>query len=471
MYTYQDYLEVKGDQKKLAEFVRDVITRHKSSAAYKTALDADEYDAERNVTILAFTRFILAADGTPIIDNVASNVKLTSNFFARLNTQRCVYSLGNGMTFQKKGVAERLGAKADKRVNDAGYFALIHGVSFLYWAYDHIHVFRLTEFAPLWDETNDNLGAGVRFWQIDKDKPLYAVLYTPEGYIEYKGYKNENGSVGGLEPVSDGFLPYRMTVSTTPATTGDVLTAHNYSALPIVPLWGSRLHQSTLVGMRSKIDSYDMVQSGFANDMTDCAQIYWLINNAGGMNETDLAKFRERLLYRHVAQVGEDQSVTPYTQEIPYAARAALLDRLRSQIYEDFGGLDVHTVAAGATNDHIDAAYQPMDENADDFEYQIIDAVQKLLGLLGVSAEDATPQFKRNRISNQYEQVQMVLLEAPYLDDETILTKLPNISSEEVEQIMKKKAAEDIDRFSGGDEREEQEEGDDERGLERNIGN
>lgn len=453
MYTYQDYEAVKGEPARLTGFVRDVITRHKGSAAYKTALDADEYDAERNVTILAFTRFILSADGTPILDNVASNVKLTSNFYARLNVQRCTYSLGNGLTFQKEGVAEKLGADADKRVKDAGYFALIHGVSFLYWAYDHIHVFKLTEFAPLWDEKSDNLGAGVRFWQIDKDKPLYAVLYAPDGYIEYK---SDNGSAGGLEPVSDGFLPYRMTVSTTPATTGDVLTAHNYSGLPIVPLWGSRLHQSTLVGMRSKIDSFDMVQSGFANDMADCAQIYWLINNAGGMNESDLAKFRERLLYRHIAQVGEDQSVTPYTQEIPYNARAALLDRLRSQIYEDFGGLDVHTVAAGATNDHIDAAYQPMDENADDFEYQVIDAVQKLLGLLGVDSKDATPQFKRNRISNQYEQVQMVMLEAQYLDDETILTKLPNISSEEVDQIMKKKAVEDLDRFSGGDKGQEE---------------
>lgn len=448
MYTYQDYIKAKGTEK-LTEFVARVIEEHKASKPYKMALIADEYDAERNVTILQFVRTIFGANGQKLTDETASNMKLTSNYFSRLNVQRCTYSLGNGLTFQDKGVGKKLGANSDKAVKDAGYYALIHGLSFLYWAYDHIHLFKLTEFKPLWDEETSDLGAGIRFWQIANDKPLHAVLYAPDGYIEYT---SEAGNISGLKPKTADAVPYRATVQSTPATTGDVETAHNYSALPIIPLWGSRLHQSTLVGMRSKIDAYDSVQSGFANDAADCAQIYWIVNNAGGMTEKDLASFRERLLYRHIANVNtqDGAKVEPYTQEIPYNAREALLDRIKSQIYEDFGGLDVHTVAAGATNDHIDAAYQPMDENADDFEYQVIDAIQKLLALQGVDADKATPQFKRNRISNQLEQVQMVMMEAQYLDDETILKKLPNVSSEEVDEIMKKKDAENLDRLGGG---------------------
>ena len=452
MYTYQDYLKIKDDRRKLQDFVAKVINEHRSSKAYKTALIADEYDAERNVTILNFVKMLYGAAGQKIMDETASNMKLTSNFFARLNIQRCTYSLGNGLTFQDKEVVKKLGANSDKVVKDAGYYGLIHGLSFLYWSYDHIHMFKLTEFAPLWDETTSDLGAGVRFWQMDTDKPLNAVLYTPEGYIEYE---SEKGDASGLKARSDDFTPYIVTVQTTPAIGGDVETAHNYAGLPIIPMFGSRLHQSTLVGMQSKIDAYDSVQSGFANDMTDCAQIYWIVNNAGGMTEKDLAKFRERLLYRHIASVpnaSDGVEVQAHTQEIPYNARKVLLDQIRNQIYEDFGALDVHAVAAGATNDHIDAAYQPLDENADDFEYQIIDAIQKLLALQGVDADKATPQFKRNRISNQMEQVQMVMMESEYLDDETILKKLPNISSEEVEQIMNKKAAEDMDRL-GGDEK------------------
>lgn len=449
MYTYQDYLKIKDDRSKLQDFVAKVINEHKSSKAYKTALIADEYDAERNVTILNFVKMLYGAAGQKIMDETASNMKLTSNFFARLNIQRCTYSLGNGLTFQDKEVVKKLGANSDKVVKDAGYYGLIHGLSFLYWAYDHIHMFKLTEFAPLWNETTSALCAGVRFWQMDSEKTLHAVLYTPEGYIEYE---SEKGDASGLKARYDDFTPYLVTVQTTPAIGGDVETAHNYAGLPIIPLWGSRLHQSTLVGMRNKIDAFDLIHSGFANDVNDCAQIYWLVSNAGGMSEKDLSQFRERLLFRHIANVphaSDGVEVKPYTQEVPYNSRKVLLDQIRNQIYEDFGALDVHTVAAGATNDHIDAAYQPLDENADDFEYQIIDAIQKLLALQGVDADTATPQFKRNRISNQKEQVEMVMLEAPYLDDETVLNKLPNISSEEVEQIMKKKTAEDLDRMIG----------------------
>ena len=56
--------------------------------------------------------------------------------------------------------------------------------------------------------------------------------------------------------------------------------------------------------------------------------------------------------------------------------------------------------AAAQTATQIDAAYQPLDENADDFEWQIIDFVQQILALMGI--ED-TPVFKRNRITTQME--------------------------------------------------------------------
>jgi len=120
---------------------------------------------------------------------------------------------------------------------------------------------------------------------------------------------------------------------------------------------------------------------------------------------------------------------------------------LKSLIYESFGALDVHTIAAGATNDHIDAAYQPMDEEADDFEFEVIQFVRQILKLIGV---DDMPVFKRNRISNQMEQVQMVVMEAQWLDDETILSKLPNVTVDEVKSILEKKSLEEGARFEDG---------------------
>ena len=200
--------------------------------------------------------------------------------------------------------------------------------------------------------------------------------------------------------------------------------------------------------MRAAIDAYDIVMSGFANNLQECSEIYWILNNADGMDDEELGRFRQNLLYRHIANVDADNGVDikPYTQDVPTTARTEFLKECRAHIYESFGGLDVHTVAAGATNDHIDAAYQPLDDNADDYEYQIIECVQQLLALQGIEGNDAIPTFKRNRISNTREQTEMVMMAANYLDDETLLSKLPFISPDEIEEILKRKDEDDFEK-------------------------
>jgi aspartate carbamoyltransferase regulatory subunit len=162
------------------------------------------------------------------------------------------------------------------------------------------------------------------------------------------------------------------------------------------------------------------------------------------MTDDELAEFRDRLKFQHIAKAEEGQ-VQAYTQEPPYTARKEFLTQMRSEIYEDFGALDVHAIAAGATNDHIDAAYQPLDDNADDFEYFVGDAIEKILELAGIDDE---PQFKRNRISNEKERTDMILEASNYLDEETILKKLPFVAPEEVPDILAKLDEESYSRYT-----------------------
>ena len=449
--TYQDFLE---QQNNIEGFISKAINQHVSSDDYKIAVMADRYDRQLNDTIYNYVRTIYTSTGSEVVDFTAANNKIASNFFNRLNTQRCTYSLGNGVSFSEHkeqriidGVQttvdltkELLGKYFDTDLKNIAYYALIHGVSFGFWNLDRLYVFPLTEFVPLWDEETGVLKAGIRFWQLEKDKPMTAVLYEEDGYTKFAG-KREAGNLALTEPKRG----YKINFRHTEADGDEIVGYDNYGSLPIVPCWGSRLHQSTLVGMQRSIDSFDLIRSGFANDLTDCAQIYWILSNCSGMTEPELARFRDRLKIQHLAVVDTDNSgVTPYSQDIPYNARQTYLDSIRAGIYEDFGGLDVHTVAAGATNDHIDAAYQPLDENADDFEYQIIQFIQQILALMGV--ED-TPVFKRNRISNQMEQVQIVSMEANWLDEETILQKLPNITVDEIPGILARKTNENASRF------------------------
>lgn len=452
MLTYQDFVEA-GDANREG-FVLEAIERHKSGEAYRIARMADAYDRQQNTTINKYVQKMFDLTGSKLVDFTASNNKIASNFFHRLNTQRVMYSLGQGVSFidadevgEEDATKAMLGMHFDHDLRCLAYDALIHGVCFGFWNLDRLFVFPLTEFCPLWDEYDGTLKAGIRFWRIDQSRPMQAVLYEADGYTRYQSRQDANGSTAERLEVVDEKRPYIEKTSYTPADgVEQVIGGENYSALPVVPMWGSKLHQSTLVGMRQAIDSYDLIRSGFANDLTDCAQIYWLVSNAGGMGDADLQKFLDRLKINHVALVDSDDggNAQAYTQEIPYAARKEYLQMIRDGIYEDFGALDVHTVAAGATNDHIDAAYQPMDEEASDFEYQVSEFVQQLLGLMGV--EDA-PVFKRTRISNQKEQVDMVVAEAQWLDRETVLRKLPNIAPSEVQAVLDRLDAEDEERM------------------------
>lgn len=431
-------------------FVKECIERHRRSEMYRNAASADAYFRQRNETIARFTQRLFTTGGDELNDFTASNLRLASNIFRRLNVQRCMYSLGKGVSFV--GVGEsgedetkaKLGDRFDDDAKQIGINALIHGISFPFWNLDHIDVFSATEFAPIWDETTGALMAGIRFWRLDPFHALNAVLYEQDGYTAFCATSPEGGELS----VSEGKRAYKATYAEVPADGLKLaVDEENYSRLPIIPVWGSDQHQSTLVGLRESIDAYDLIKSGLANDVQDCAEVYWIVENCGGMSDADLARFRDRLRLTHIANAdtSDDGAVKPYTQEIPYAARKATLEALKADMYEDFGALDVHTVAAGATNDHIDAAYQPMDEEADEFERHMREGIMDILALQGI--ED-TPIFTRNRVSNVKEQVEVVLSEAEYLDDETVLRKLPNVTPDEVAEILKRKEDDEAERLA-----------------------
>ena len=454
MYTYQDFEACpEADRPK---FLLSVIAAHQSSETYKEAVLADEYDAQRNRTVIEFTRQVFSTSGVKVDDPTASDYRICSNFFHRLCTQRVMYSLGNGISFvqpREDGgsgavdeVKEMLGGEAlDFTMLQAGLHAVEHGITFLLWDLDRLVEFPVTEFAPLWDEVDGRLRAGVRWWRIDDSRPMTVVLYEEQGVTRFRTTKDN-----ALERLGER-RAYVTEIASTPAGGDEVVGERNYGPLPVVPMYGNRLAQSALVGMREAIDSYDLIRSGFADDLQDCAEIWWTVGNAGGMTDKDLARFRDRLKYLRIASVDTDagQVAEPYTQEVPYAARQAYLTTIRSEIYESFGALDVHAVAAGATNDHIDAAYQPLDENAADFEHWVAEALRQVLRLQGV---DDSPVFKRNRISNQKEQVDMVVEEAQWLDHATVLRKLPNVTPEEAAAVLAATEAEEMGRFglSGG---------------------
>lgn len=454
--TYQDFEQHEQDR---AKWLGQAIAQYMRTDEYKIAQDADLYEKQQNPTINNYVRKIYDITGVASVDFTNPNNRIASGFFHRLNTQRVSYSLGNGVSFAGKTVERKadqtthihdatkdeLGNDFDDILYKTGLNALEHGVCYCFYNDGEYYVFPMTEFMPLKDEVTGKIRAGARFWSLEwRRRPIIVDLYEEDGYSRYMTAKGKYG-LGALELVQEK-RPYKETVQISEADGEEVIGGENYTSLPIAVMYGNKHKQSTLIGMRANIDAYDMIHSGYANDLSECAQMYWIINNAAGMDDNEVAKLRDRMLLQHIIVADETNStITPYSQEVPYNSREACLNRIKNSIYRDFGGLDVESISAQAvTATQIRAAYQAMDEEADDFEYQCNEFIQQILALKGI--EDY-PVFDRNRVTNEKEEVEMIMLAANYLDDETIVKKLPFITVDEVDGILARKDKSDMNAF------------------------
>lgn len=445
MRTYQDFLEVaeKSDRDRM-EFVMAAINDHKNSDLYQQAKIAREYDEHRNVTIITVQKLLYTLSGKAIPDNYSANYKLRSAFFPVFMRQETQYLLSNGVILKNAENKKRLGKKFDNQLQDLARSALVGGVAYGFWNLDHLEVFTALEFVPLLDEENGSLRAGIRFWQVAANKPLRATLYEPDGFTQFIRRSGKEMEI---------LAPKRGYISVEASSEVDgteILEYQNYPGFPIIPMYGNRARQSELVGQREAIDCYDLIKSGFADTVDDASIIYWTISNAGGMDEIDMARFKETMRRIGVGLVDDDGAkAEAHTLTIPVEAREALLSRLSDDLYRDFQMLDTTKIQGGQkTATEITAAYQQMDNKVDEFEYCVGDFLYQLFALIGIDDE---PTFTRSKIVNQLEQTQMVLLAAGYLDDETILSKLPWLTQEEIANILKRKSAEELDRYSTKD--------------------
>ena len=444
--TYNDLLEVGEVERDRMDFVLATINDHKGSAEYKLAVDAELYYAHQNPTIMNFQKFVYNQFGKAVPDIWSANNKIASNWHNYFTTQAVSYLLGNGITFKEESNKEKLGDKFDRIVEKAATHAKNAGVAFGFWNLDHLEVFSLNEFAPLYDEEDGGLKAGVRFWQIDDNKPLRATLYELDGYTDYVKRKDKD-----IEVLHDK-RAYKEIVSTSEVEGEVILDGENYPGFPIVPLWNVN-KQSDLVGNRGTIDAYDLMISGLVNNVSDGEFIYWILKNCGGMDAVDDARFIEQLKLTHVAHADGDDGaeVEGHNVSVEFQATAEALDRLERQLFKDYMGLKVEDISAGATNDQIQSAYEPLNQKTDQFEYCVNDFIMGILELAGIEDE---PTYTRSQMSNRAETLDMVLQSAVYLDEEYVTKKILTLlgDADELEEVMKRKVEMELSRFANNTE-------------------
>lgn len=447
LLTYQDLLDCGQNERRRMDFIHSAVNQNKSSDLYKIAVDAQLYYQGENPTINRYEKILYDMQGKAHRDMYTANHKISSSFFRFTVDQENSYLLGNGVTFSNKTDKGKLGKDFDTQVSKAAEYSVIGGVSFGFWNIDHVEIFKITEFVPLYDEENGALAAGIRFWQIDSEKPLRCTLYEPDGFTEYIQRKGEN-----LEILKEK-RAYVVHVTSAKLGGEKIYEGQNYPSFPIVPLKNNANCRSELCGKRNTIDALDLVRSGMVNNVDEGSIIYWALTNCGGMDYADAEKFLYTVKTSHIAFMdnsNDGSRAEPHTVEMPVASTQTAIDMLTKALYEDFQAFDVSAVTAGnQTATAIKASYVPLDLKTDKFEGQVTEFI---LGILELAGIDDDPTYTRNQIINKQEEIQSVLMCAPYVTQEYLTRKLLTIlgDADMVEEMLKQLDAEDLDRYNQG---------------------
>lgn len=456
MKTYQDLIAAKTEEARQA-FMLDAISQHQSSALYKVSERANQYYRHLNPTIMRAQKIVYDMLGKAQVDSYAKNNKVPCRFYFYFITQEVQYLLGNGVSFTEDSTKERLGGPSfDIALQDLATKALNAGQAFGFWNYDHLEVFPVSPcgdepaFIPLYDEENGALRSGIRYWQIDRTKPMRMTLYEEDGFTEYI---REDSTTRILQEKRS----YIQTELTSEATGETVIyDGQNYPSFPIIPLFNTN-KQSELIGGQETLDAYDLIVSQLVNNVDEGNLIYWVLKNYGGMDDIDDAKFLQQLRTAHVAHVdgGNASDVSVQTVEAPTNANETAIERLRNQLFDDFMALDTKVIASGATTaTQIKAAYEPLNAKCNLFEGCVSSFILGLLKLLGI--EDA-PTYTRAILINKAEEIQNIIMASQYLSDEYVTSKILEVNGDidKLADVQEQKAAGEIARFGLEEQQEE----------------
>lgn len=440
MRTYQDLLAVGKNEKNRMDFIQKVINEHKLSAKVRTATTASDYFSGLNTTIMAYNKFVYNLFGQKVADLWSPNHKISCHYYRYMIIQEVLYLLGNGVSFADSDTKTRLGKDFDRKVVKASIDALNCGEAYGFWNNDHVEIFPLYDsvsksyFAPLKDEENGFVRAGVRSWQLDDNKPLRCTLYEEDGYTDYIQYSGEEMQVMNEKRA------YIQVVERSDATGVQISDGGNYPGFPIVPLYNVG-QKSELEGNQEAIDALDLMMSTLVNNIDNAEVIYWIIKNAGGMDDIDDQRFVERLKTLHVVHTEGEEEVDAHTVNVPFEASETAINRLRSTIFDNFMALDVKSISGGAvTATEIQAAYEPLNSKTDLFELQVTDFINGILSIAGI---DDFPTYNRSVIVNKTEEIQNIAQAAMYLSEDYVTKKIMTIlgDADAIEDVLKQKDA------------------------------
>lgn len=241
-----------------------------------------------------------------------------------------------------------------------------------------LQVFESENCVPFFDDESGQLCALYRFWKI-KDmfgkEYIYAEEYNEEGIFKYC----KNGDK--LEQIDKDYYYSRILSD----IEGEREEAINLGRVPIVILDNNDKALSDLKPTtRAKIDSIDIVNSGFANNIEDFSDAYWTIK--AGSGEIDNDQFEDFIAAvnrtKKIIAQGEGADAEPHQFEIPTTARKTFVDDRKRELIEETGVIDTASMTGSSlTTTAIQAATMKLRQRVSDFEWQVYQAAKQIIAI------------------------------------------------------------------------------------------
>lgn len=406
----------------------DLITERMGGETYEYFKYGQDYYVGRNTYIMDRKKKVFLESIGVTENPFGANHKLPSGHFKKIVVQKNMYLLGNGVLFSEEGQTEALNeyfkTSFDEFIIDSGLEASKKSEA---WAFAYMSdgslkftLIPAEQLTPVYDEF-DNLILMIR--RFDEGKTKVMLEIDKDGTKRYE--MSENATRYRLV-AEYGHYSQQMAFDGEPV--GEEMQ-FSFGQIPYFPLYNNREHTSDLYPIKQLIDTYDIINSDFANNIDDMQDAFFTLKGYAG-DTKNLAEFMRQLKKYKAVPVGEDGEVEANQLEIPTEARKVFLERLEKDIYKFAMAVDLTSIngGSGITNVYIKAMFSDLDLKCNEFENEIRKYIKAILDFINEQMGTAYTDeftFDRSIIMNKQETVDTLIKLVGLLSDETVRELLP----------------------------------------------
>lgn len=444
-HTEELIQHIKDNSPKVTEIIQNYIANHQLNLD-KMKQGERYYYKENDINDRVL--YMYDNDGEKVVDDEATNNKLSSGFHKLLVDQKVAYLVGEPITVSSKSdkdiepVIDLLGDDFDDVIPDLATSASNKGKEWLHPYIDEQGFFDYViipaeEVIPIYDNTKrKNLMAVIRLYKLD-DGTTKVELWDE---LTVTFYEMINGTVvldaSYEEPIQPHFYVGEEGVG--------------WKKVPFIKFANNSKEASDLLFYKDLIDNYDSQTSNTSNTLEEVQQFLYVIK---GYADTDIKQAVTNFRRKKGVAVDAEGGVDILQGDVPITSMDTFLNRLTKDIYAFGMGVNVDTDKFGnnPTGVALKNLYSLLDMKASVLERKFEKSLRELVWFICEYLGPITSQmnfdykdiqftFNKSMLVNELELVNMAQASKGVISDETIINNHPWVTDpqQELDRLAEK---------------------------------